>query len=439
MQKVSDSVELTTEELYRADVLQECRAGRLSNGQAAERLGISVRQVKRLKHRLQLAGVKGLASKQRGRPSHNQLPPDTLRQARTLLRTHYADFGPTFAHEKLVEVHHLQLSPERVRQLMIAEGLWKPHRAHKPVIHPLRERRPRRGELVQIDGSPFDWFEGRAPACTLLVFIDDATGQLLELFFAAAETTHSYFQATEHYLRQHGRPVTFYSDKFGVFRINHPHVEAGEGMTQFARAMYELDITLICANTPQAKGRVERVNQTLQDRLVKELRLQEISDLPAANAYLPAFRADFNRRFAVMPRDPTDAHRPLRVADDLTRILALRELRTLSKNLTLSYNNVIYQIQTNRPGYALRQAQVEVRERWDGQIAIFYKGRPLNYTLYREPPKQAELITSKMLNPELDAQVAAKKKRKVYVPPKDHPWRKFRISNQADQPKSPEG
>ncbi len=432
-------MKLTQEELDRAAVLQECRAGRLSNGDAAKQLGVSVRQVKRLKRRVKVEGVQGLASKHRGRPSNNQLPADTLTQARALLCTRYADFGPTLAHEKLVEVHHLQLSPERVRQLMIEEGLWKPHRAHKAAIHPLRERRARRGELVQLDGSPFDWFEGRAPACTLLVFIDDATSELLELFFARAETTHSYFQATERYLRQHGRPMTFYSDKFGVFRINHPHVETGDGLTQFARAMAELDIALICANTPQAKGRVERVNQTLQDRLVKELRLKEISDLPTANTYLPEFRTDFNQRFAGMPRDPTDAHRPLRAADDLTRILALRELRTLSKNLTLSYNNVIYQIQTNRPGYALRQAQVEVRERWDGQLAICYKGRPLNYTLYREPPKQAELITSKMLNPELDAQVAAKKKRPVYVPPKDHPWRKFHIGNQSDQPKSKQG
>ncbi len=400
MRQVSESVKLTTEELYRADVLPDGKAGRLSNGQAAERLGIRVRQVKRLKRRLQAEGVKGLGSKQRGRPSHNQLPPDTLRQARTLLRTRYADFGPTFAHEKLVEVHHLKLSPERVRPLMIAEGLWKPHRAHKPVIHPLRERRARRGELVQIDGSPFDWFEGRAPACTLLVFIDDATGELLELFFAVAETTHSYFQATERYLQQHGRPVTFYSDKFGAFRIHHPPVETADGLTQFARAMPELDIGLLCANTPQAKGRVERVNQTLPDRWVKELRLQEISDVATANAYRPTFRADFNWRFAVVPRDPIDAH---------------------------------------RPGYALRQAQVEVRERWDGQLTILYKDRPLNYAVYREPPKQAELIPSKMLNPALDAQLAAKKKRKVYVPPKDHPWRQFRIHNRSDPSKSPEG
>ena len=397
-------------------------------------LGISVRQVKRLKHRVNQEGTRGLASKQRGRPGHHQLPLDVKTQARDLLRTRYPDFGPTLAHEKLVEMHHLDLSREVVRQLLIQEGLWKPHPAHKPVIHPLRQRRPRRGELVQIDGSPFDWFEGRAPECTLLVYIDDATGQLLELFFAEAETTHSYFQATERYLLQHGRPVTFYSDKFGVFRINHPHDLAGDGTTQFARALYELDIDLICANTPQAKGRVERANQTLQDRLVKELRLQNLSAMPAANAYLPEFRADFNQRFAVVPRDPLDAHRPLRPRDDLNRILALRELRTLSKNLTLNYNTVVYQIQTARPTYALRHAQVEVRERWDGNLAILYKGKPLAYTVYREPPRQAELIPSKMLNAELNARGAAKKKRKGHVPPADHPWRKFQIGHKSNQP-----
>jgi Winged helix-turn helix len=210
---VSDIVKLTQSGLGRAAILQECIAGRLKNSQAAQQLDLSVRQVKRLKHSVQLEGAKGVASKQRGRPSHNQLPEDTLSAARQLLRMHYPDFGPTLAHEKLVEVHHMTLSCERIRQLMIQEGLWKAHRARKPVIHQLRVRRACRGELVQLDGSPFDWFEGRAPQCTLLVFIDDATNELLELSFTEAETTHSYFQATESYLLQHGRPVAFYSDK----------------------------------------------------------------------------------------------------------------------------------------------------------------------------------------------------------------------------------
>jgi hypothetical protein len=302
------------------------------------------------------------------------------------------------------------------------------------VIHPLRERRAQRGELVQIDGSPFDWFEGRAPACTLLVFIDDATGELMTLFFTAAETTHSYFQATEQYLREHGRPLAFYSDKFGVFRINHPNDLKSDGVTQFARALTELDIELICANTPQAKGRVERANQTLQDRLVKELRLRGISDIPTANAFLPEFRADLKRRFAVQAREPQDAHRALRVSDDLTRILALRELRTLSKNLTLNYNRTVYQIHSPRPAYALRQAQVEVRERWDGTLQILYRDKPLEYTIYREPPRQAELIPSKELNRALDARTARSKRRRVQVPPADHPWRKFKYGRSSPQP-----
>lgn len=431
---MSDIVKLSEQELERAKILQECLAKRLKNGQAAAKLGITLRHLRRLKRAFKLAGAKTLASKKRGAPSNNQLRTSTKTRALELLQTRYADFGPTLAHEKLFEAHQLTLSRETVRQVMIRDGLWKPHRAKRIVIHPLRERRAQRGELVQIDGSPFAWFEDRAPECTLLVFIDDATGELMELFFARSETTHSYFQATERYLRAHCRPEAFYSDKFGGFRVNHPNDLNGDGETQFARALYELEIKLICANTPQAKGRVERANQTLQDRLVKELRLQHISDVPTANAWLPEFRADFNRRFAVQARESHDAHRPLRVTDDLTRILALRELRTLSNNLTLNYNRTVYQIHTGRAVYALRHAKVEVRERYDGALQILYKDKPLAYSIYREPPRQAELIPSKELNGTLDARRTHTKKRKVHVPPPEHPWRKFKIN--PSNPKS---
>lgn len=424
---MSDIVKLSAHELKTAELLQECLAKRLTNRQTAERLQLSVRQVQRLKKRYRQYGTKGLASKKRGRPSNNQLALETKGRACELLHSRYGDFGPTLAHEKLLETHALTLSRETVRQLMIAEGLWKPHRAKRARIHPLRERRGQRGELVQIDGSAFAWFEDRAPVCTLLVFIDDATGELLELFLTPAETTHSYFQATERYLLQHGRPQAFYSDKFGVFRINHPHDLDGAGETQFARALYELDIQLLCANTPQAKGRVERANQTLQDRLVKELRLHQISDLTTANAFLPTFRTAFNRRFAVQAREPQDAHRPLRLTDDLTRILALREMRTVSKNLTLNYNRTVYQLQTGRAAYTLRHAKVEVRERYDGGLQILYKGKPLDYTIYREPPHQAALIPSKLVNPTLDARTKPTQKRKGHVPPPEHPWRKLKV------------
>jgi transposase len=420
---------MSKQEISRAQVLEQLVRKQIKQGQAAKRLGVSVRQVKRLKRAYQRGGAKALISKKRGHRSHHQLDARVQAQALQLLKSRYADFGPTFAHQKLTEEHHLVLSDETVRHLMIQEGLWHPKRAQRPTIHPLRERRARFGELVQIDGSPYAWFEDRGPACVLLVFIDDATGRLGELLFTEAESTFSYFEATEQYLRQWGKPLALYSDKLSVFRINVPNDLSGQGTTQFTRAMHQLDIEVIPANTPQAKGRVERVNQTLQDRLVKEMRLRGISSIPAGNAYAPEFLADFNVRFAVVPRERLDAHRPLLPQDHLERILTVQELRTLSKNLTLNYKNVIYQIQTPRPSYALRQAQVVVCEDRFGQIRIEYKGKPLAYTVYREPAKQGAVTTSKQLNPTVD-QLAQKQKRKAkpYTPPPDHPWRSFRVS-----------
>ncbi len=204
-----------------------------------------------------------------------------------LVRRHYVDFSPTFAHEKLTEVHHLAFSVETLRQWMIAAGLWLAKSRKKARVHQRRPRRPCVGELVQIDGSPHDWFEERAERCTLLVFIDDATSRLMALRFVPAETTQAYMETLRACLDQHGRPVALYSDKHSIFRVNHPEHE-GE-VTPFSRALKTLDIEPIHAHTPQAKGRVERASQTLQDRLVKELRLRHINDMGQANAFLPEF------------------------------------------------------------------------------------------------------------------------------------------------------
>jgi hypothetical protein len=422
---VSDLLQMSTKELSRVQVIQRVARKQLKQREAAEQLGVSVRQIKRLKLAYHLFGAKGLISKKRGRASNHQLDPRVLQQARDWLRERYADFGPTLAHEKLIEVHQLNLGVEKVRQLMIQDDLWHPRHAKRPVIHPLRPRRPRFGELVQIDGSPFDWFEGRAPACTLLVYIDDATSRVMELFFTPAETTFSYFQATEHYLTHFGKPGTFYSDKLSVFRVNLPNSTTGEGTTQFGRAMHQLGIQLLCANTPQAKGRVERVNQLLQDRLVKEMRLRNISNLAAGNTFVPEFIVDLNARFAVAPQSAEDAHRPLLPQDDLARILTVQEVRVLSKNLTLQYANAVYQIQTSRPTYALRNAQVVVCEDRTGEIRIEYKGKPLAYSIYRAPVHQADVTPSKLLGSTLAVAPPSKKKRQPYIPPANHPWRHF--------------
>ena len=329
---MSELLTMSTRELARLDVMQRLRDRRLTQREAAATLGLSTRQVKRLWKAFQREGARALISRRRGRPSNHRLDAALVARAERLIRTHYHDFGPTLAHEKLSERDGLRLSVESVRQLMISAGLWQARRARRPTLHRMRERRACLGELIQIDGSPHDWFEGRSVRCVLLVFIDDATGRLMQLLFTQAETTFNYFAAVRAYLTRHGKPAAFYRDKFGVFRVNQPcHLPASTGLTQFGRAMQELDIKLICANTPQAKGRVERANQTLQDRLVKELRLRSISDMEAANAYVPEFISEFNRRFSVEPASTHDAHRPLQPAEDLDRILSLVEARTLSK------------------------------------------------------------------------------------------------------------
>ena len=241
----------------------------------------------------------------------------------TLVRENYIDFGPTFASEKLAEDHGLKVSRETLRKWMQDAGMWL-SRKQRRTFHQPRLRRECFGELIQIDGSDHHWFEDRGPACTLLVFIDDATSTLMHLQFVKSESTFSYFGALERYLEAHGRPVAFYSDKHTVFRVAQQGAQSGHGMTQFGRALNELSIEILCANSSQAKGRVERANRTLQDRLVKELRLAGISDMEDANAFLPDFMERYNARFAKAPRRPDDLHRALNVEPDRLAIVLPR-------------------------------------------------------------------------------------------------------------------
>ena len=405
-------------ELSRLEVMQRLKEKSLSQREAAKMVGVSVRQVKRMYKAYREQGAAGLVSKRRGRVSNNRLKETTRVQVLDFLGGKYCGFGPTLAREKLVEVEGLKISKESVRRMMMVAGLWKARRGRKIVAHQMRERRPCLGELVQIDGSPHDWFEGRAPSCVLLVFIDDATGKLLQLLFVGSESFFSYCAAAQAYFECYGKPLAFYSDKHGIFRVNQGSAGQESGLTQFGRAMQELDIQIICANTPQAKGRVERANQTLQDRLVKEMRLRGISSLEAGNAYLPEFMADFNRRFAVEPISTHDAHRPLTAQDHLAHILTWQEPRILSKNLTLQFDKVVYQIQTERPSYALRNAVVTVCRDRHENVTILYHGKSLNFTVFHQQAKQSEIVQSKHIDQALLNQ------SKAHTPAPDHPWRK---------------
>jgi transposase len=417
-----DILTMSNKELNRLEVMQRLDKKQMSQKEASEILEVCRRQVKRLLKAYRTYGAAGLISKHRGRASNNHLSADTQKKVLNLLKTKYQGFGPTLAHEKLIEKDKLQLSVESVRKLMIEETLWKPRKAKRVVTHQLRVRRACFGELVQIDGSPHAWFEDRAAPCVLLVFIDDATGKVVELRFVESESFFSYAQAAEAYFKRCGKPVAFYSDKNSIFRVNQPTAGLTDALTQFGRAMQELDIQIICANTPQAKGRVERINQTLQDRLVKEMRLLGISSLEAGNAYLPDFMDDLNRRFAVEPRSSVDAHRPLTAKDDLARILSWQDTRTLSKNLTIQFENVAYQIQTERPTYALRQATVTICKNAQQNITILYKGKSLPFTVFHKQAKQSQVVSSKNLGQ------AIRKPPAPHSPAPDHPWRRFPIS-----------
>jgi len=414
-----DLITMSKAELSRLEVMEHLQEKRMGQRTAAEMLGVSVRQVKRLLRAYRQEGAAGMVSKQRGKPSHHQLNRETLGAAIDLLKGRYADFGPTLAHEKLVELHGMKLCLGSVRKIMIEEGIWKAKKARKVQAYQMRERRACFGELVQIDGSPYDWFEGRAPKCTLLVFIDDATGKLVQLLFAESESFFSYCQAAEGYFTRYGKPGAFYSDKHGIFRVNQPASGSTDALTQFGRAMQELHIQIICANTPQAKGRVERANQTLQDRLPKELRLRGISDWEAGNTFLPEFMDDFNRRFAVQPRSSYDAHRPLAKSENLSRILTWRESRVLSNNLTLQFRKVVYQIQLDRPSYTMRKAPVTISLDAHQNVSILYKGKSLPFTTFHKQAKQSEVVPAKHIDSILKYQ------QKPRIPAPNHPWRNY--------------
>jgi transposase len=404
---------MSAKEVNRLEVIQRVEGKRLRQKAAAELLGVSERQVKRLLRSYRRQGAQGLVSQRRGRPSNHQLAEATIRKVLDLLKSKYKGFGPTLACEKLVEVEGLKISDESVRQMMLAEGLWKAKKVRKLEVHQMRERRASQGELVQMDGTNHDWFEGRGERCTLLVMIDDATGQLGALLFVEAESFFGYCELLRQYLAAHGRPAGLYTDKHGIFRVNIPNAGSGDNLTQFGRAMQSLEIPILCANTPQAKGRVERANKTLQDRLVKEMRLCGIKDMQQGNAYLPEFMADFNQRFAVPARSSLDAHRPLQVHQDLEQILAWQEPRLLTKNLTLQFKKIVYQIQTDRPAYALRKVAVTVYQDAQGKVTIRYKGAQLAYTIFQKQEHQSEVVTSKQVE----------HLRKPFHPAPDHPWR----------------
>jgi transposase len=395
-------------ERERAHLVRQTLELCLGQREASERRGISVRQFKRLVQAWKKQGDAGVVSRQRGRASNNRLAEGVRTRIALLLKDKYPDFGPTLAAEKLLELEGIKVSVETIRQMQVQLGLWKPKGRRAKRVFQVRERRSRFGELIQIDGSPHDWFEGRAPRCTLIVFIDDATSRLTALRFAPAETTRAYLETLREHVLAHGRPLAFYSDRHGIFRVNAKDSKSGDGKTEFGRVAARLEITPIHALTPQAKGRVERANQTLQDRLVKEMRLRAIDTMAAANAFSSVFIALWNEKFAVPPRDATSAHRPwTQTSQALDDALARREERVLSKALTFRSSGTQYCVRTQGPGTALRGARVTLHHFISGAMTVHYKDRILPVTAYGTYPVPDPAEDEKTIDVRLDAIMAA--------------------------------
>lgn len=394
---------MSERELNRVEILSKVVAGRRSVVEAANLLGLSSRQTHRLLVRFRDGGAAAICHKSRNQPSNNRSKDGLRTKAVALIRKNYADFGPTLATEKLAERHGLKVSRETVRKWMMEDGIWL-HKAARRTFHQPRSRRDCYGELIQIDGSDHHWFEDRAERCTLLVFIDDATSKLMALRFVPSESTFSYFAALESYLAAHGRPVAFYSDKHSVFRIVAKEAKGGQRMTQFGRALSELNIEILCANSSQAKGRVERANRTLQDRLVKELRLAGISDIEAGNAFLPSFIEHFNAKFAKSPARTDNLHRAMNVEPDrLADVLCWRDTRNVSKQLTIMYERKKYMLEVNDMTRDLPGKNIETYAFPDGRFQIRWKGVALPYTVFDKNQRvtHAAITENKLLGDQL--------------------------------------
>lgn len=417
---MNKGIYMTEREVVRAETFAKISEGGLSQAAAAKALDLSVRQVQRLYKSYKEQGIKAVISKMRGKPSNRRLPAVLLARVRELITCEvYADFGPTLMSEKLEERHQIKISRETLRGLMIREETWNPKNKKRPVIHQQRQRRTRFGELLQIDGSPHAWFEDRGERCVLLVFIDDATGLTYGKFFKT-ETSEGYMITAREYITKYGKPLSMYSDKHSIFRINKPGCNRRENFTQFGRALEELEIKLICANTPQAKGRVERVNQTLQDRLVKEMRLVNICTIEEGNRFLETFWDDFNKKFSVAPTSPEDAHRSISEVIDLNKILCEKHHRKVSKNLELQFEGAIYQLDGRKPSAGLVGAYVTIIKTIDNQIVFEYRGQELLFRKYAEQIANGKELSSKEIDAFMEEERTEKRPRK---PSWNHPWK----------------
>lgn len=409
-------IRMTTKELKKLDVLVLVSRKKMKMTMGAKELGITKRHFRRLLRRYEKEGPSGLAHKSRGKRSQNAFPKDLEEKIIMLLRSRYYDFGPTFAAEKISEDLRRKISKEKIRQIQIREGLWRAKKQKEKKYHPRRARKSRRGELIQVDGSEHDWLEGRGPRMSLIVFIDDATSKIAIGEFVEGETTKNYMKLTKEYIEENGLPQGIYSDKHSIFRQNQKEGHLKGDLTQYGAALKELGIELICAHSPQAKGRVERSFGTHQDRLVKEMRLAGIRTLEEANKFLKGYLKKHNQKFAVEPCVEENGHQENK--GDLDRAFTIKEKRTLSKGLSFQYKNTFYQLKDPKNTNRLQNQKIEILETLDGKLRVeTTKGEVLEVEAYSQYTGRVQKTLD---TKELGSLWPTKKRRK---PGKRHPWR----------------
>jgi len=429
----TEVLQMTQRDVDRIRILHKALEKRITQRKAGELLDLCRVHVNRLCQKIKEKGDRAIIHGLRGRPSNHQLPAGLADKAISKIKERYSDFRPTFAAEKLLELDKIKLSAETVRRLMITANLWA-DKKRKATHRQWRERKDCFGEMVQMDGSDHDWFEDRGAGCVLLASIDDATSRIF-LRFTEHEDTRNLMQFSQTYIKKFGKPRSFYVDKDSVYVTNRqPNLEEElqgrkYALTQFTRAMdVDLEVKVINAGSPQAKGRVERLFETLQDRLVKELRLAGISTLPAANRFLDqTYLAKHNQKFSVPPKNKTDVHRPVRKTEaELDAIFSFQEERILCNDYTIRWRNRLFQIEKHQPFFLLPRTRVIVEERLNGRIKIRYKGKYLkmheiDQREIRKPPPEPILST-----------VKPRRYNPNSTPAADHPWRRdFRLWTQA--------
>lgn len=416
-----DVIRMSKKELRRLPVIHKVMEKRLTQIKAAEMLDLTARQVRRIMKKIQKGGNQAIVHGNRGKPSPFKLSEKKAGEIRSIVEKRYYDFGPTFATEKLWECEKIKIGKEKLRQLMISWHIWHAKSRKRGKVHQWRERKHHRGEMIQMDGSDHDWLEDRGPKLVLMGYIDDATNEIYARFYEY-EGTFSAMDSFKRYMAKYGLPFSFYVDKHSAYKTTRqPNLEEdlrGEfAKTQFARALKELGVKIIFAHSPQAKGRIERLFETLQDRLVKEMRLAGIRTLNDANAFLQGYLPKHNARFAIKPLRKTSLHHPVPKKLNLDEVFCVKEYRTISNGYTFHWRNRIFLIKN--PSITMKKQRVCIMEYFGGRITLKLKNRYLAFEEVTHKDIQAIARDQKV------ARKLIKKARVYYPPPKNHPWRRF--------------